>query len=68
MWLASEEEQERIIPTTSIPVRHFEKWVVLKMKKTIREGETLRVKVDFDVPLTGSGIKGEIPVILPFKN
>lgn len=51
MLIGTENEQVDLIPTQSVPVRHFIKKVVLKLTKSMEKGEYLTVPVAFDVRL-----------------
>ena len=56
MWLASQEEQEALIPTKQVPVRHLTKNVTIKLTKNLKRGERITIPVSFDIPLNGDSL------------
>lgn len=52
LLLGDEIEQEKLVPTRSVTIRHFRKTLLVKMKKRMEEGELLELNVAFDVPLS----------------
>ena|SRR3990167_3648213 len=51
MFLGKEAEQEALIPTKSVSIRHLSKDVTIRLRKDMLAGETLTIPVSFDVPL-----------------
>lgn len=51
MMLAKEEEQDNLVPTKQVRMRHFSKKYTVRLKKDMAEGELLTIPVSFDVEL-----------------
>jgi len=60
MWLATEEEQDAMIPTKSINVRTLKKVVTIQLQKRMEPGEMLHIPVEFKIPLNKDF---EVPII-----
>ena len=51
MWLASEEEQDQMIPIKQVSVRNLKKTVTIRLNRNMKMGEYLTVPVQIKVQL-----------------
>lgn len=56
MMVASDREQEQMIPVKQTPIRHLSKVVTLRLSRNFKQGETLQIPVNFDIPLNGDSL------------
>lgn len=63
LLLGDEQEQEKLVPTRHVKIRHFRKKVTVRLTRNMRAGETLELNVGFDVPLSEQAADA-----LSFKN
>lgn len=52
LMLAKDDEQDDMIPTKNVKIRHFEKHVVVRIPAKLTGGDLMAVTVPFDVPLS----------------
>ena len=54
LLLGDELEQEKLIPTSKVQMRYFGKLITLRLTKDMKSGETMKVPVRMQVPVTDS--------------
>lgn len=52
LLLGNEEEQDELIPTKSVKIRHFEKNIVIRLQEPHAAGDMIAVTVPWDIPLS----------------
>lgn len=51
LLLGDDKEQEKLIPSISVPVRRYEKRIKLRLTHDMKQGDELEIPVGFDVRL-----------------